>query len=98
MLLPTLKNERMEAVSNQRFIKAYNMASNTELRFPPDIMLHFYAYYKRATHKDGFYTPENNEDVYNGFKANALLQVENLSPAEAKNKYVEMVEKHIGKV
>ena len=74
------------------------MASNTKLRFPPDIMLHFYAYYKRATHKDGFYTPGNNKDIHNGFKANALLQVENLSQAEAKDKYVEMVEKFIGKV
>lgn len=98
MLLLTLKNQRMVAVSNQKFLKAYNMASNTELRFPPDIMLHFYAYYKRATQKDGFYTPRNNEDIYNGFKTNALLQVENLSQAEAKNKYVEMVEKHIGEV
>lgn len=88
----------MVAVSNQKFLKAYHLASNTDLRFPPDIMLQFYAYYKRATHKDGFYTPRNNEDVYNGFKTNALLQVENISQAEAKNKYVEMVEKFIGKV
>lgn len=72
------------------------MASNTELRFSPNIMLHFYAYYKCATHSDGFYTPRNDEDVYNGFKANALLQVENLSQAEAKSKYIGLVEKFIG--
>jgi diazepam-binding inhibitor (GABA receptor modulator, acyl-CoA-binding protein) len=74
------------------------MASNTELRFPQDIMLHFYAYYKRATQRNGFYSPGNEEDIRNGFKANALLQVKDLTKEEAKEKYIEMVEKHIGEV
>lgn len=88
----------MTEISDQKFYKAYEMASTTGLKFPPDVMLRFYAYYKRATHHDGFYNPGNGEDIRNGFKANALLQVENISQAEAKNKYVEMVEIHIGKV
>lgn len=88
----------MTEISDQKFYKAYEMASATGLKFPPDVMLRFYAYYKRATHRDGFYNPGNEEDIRNGFKANALLQVKNISQADAKNKYVEMVEKHIGKV
>lgn len=88
----------MTEISDQKFSKAYEMASNTHLKFPPDIMLHFYAYYKRATERDGFYTPRRDEDIRNGFKANALLQVKDLSKGEAKEKYIEMVEKYIGEV
>lgn len=88
----------MIEVTDHKFLKAYEMASNTDLRFPPDIMLHFYAYYKRATHEDGFYIPGKDEDIRNGFKANALLQVQDLSKEEAKVKYIQMVEKHIGEV
>jgi diazepam-binding inhibitor (GABA receptor modulator, acyl-CoA-binding protein) len=88
----------MTEVTDHKFLKAYEMASNTNLRFPPDIMLHFYAYYKHATQKNGFYSPAKEEDIRNGFKANALLQVKDLSQEEAKKKYIEMVEKHIGEV
>ncbi|HZJ35825.1 MAG TPA: acyl-CoA-binding protein [Gillisia sp.] len=88
----------MTKISDLKFLKAYEMASNTSLKFPPDIMLHFYAYYKRATQKNGFYTTANNEDLLSGFKANALLQVANLSQLDARNKYIEMVEEHIGKI
>jgi acyl-CoA-binding protein len=88
----------MTKITDIKFLKAYEMANNTSLKFPPDIMLHFYAYYKRATQKNGFYSTVNNEDLRSAFKANALLQVENLSQLEARNKYIEMVEKHIGKI
>jgi acyl-CoA-binding protein len=88
----------MTKIKDIKFLKAYEMASNTSLKFPPDIMLHFYAYYKRATQKSGFYSTTNNEDLQSGFKANALLQVEKLSQQEARDKYIEMVENHIGKI
>jgi acyl-CoA-binding protein len=88
----------MTEISDHKFLKAYEMACNTHLKFPPDVMLHFYAYYKRATLHNGFYIPENNADLRNGFKANALLQVKNMSQEQAKEKYVDMVEKYIGEV
>ena len=93
-----LKKYKMTEISDHRFSRAYEMACNTVLKFPPDIMLHFYAYYKKATQHNGIYRPGNEEDLRNGFKANALLQVENLSREEARIKYVEMVEKYIGEV
>jgi len=96
--LPILNKLKMTKIADIKFLKAYEMASNTSLKFPPDIMLHFYAYYKRATLKNGFYTAGNHEGLLSGFKANALLQVENLSQLEARAKYIEMVEKHIGKI
>lgn len=93
-----LKKYKMTEISDHRFSRAYEMACNTVLKFPPDIMLHFYAYYKKATQHNEIYCPGNEEDLRNGFKANALLQVENLTREEARIKYVEMVEKYIGEV
>ncbi len=89
---------KMTEISDCKFVKAYKMACQTHLKFPPDIMLHFYAYYKKATSHNGSYLPEKDQDIRSGFKANALLQVENLTQAEAKEKYVDMVEKYIGEV
>lgn len=88
----------MTGLLEDKFLKAYKMASTTKKRFPPDIMLHFYAYYKKATQNNGFYEPRNDHDLRNGFKANALLQIESLSQEEAREKYVEMVERYIGEV
>lgn len=87
------------AQENLRFLKAYEMACNTEQQFPPDVLLHFYALYKRATEKNGFYIPPSNTgDLKSAFKINALLQVKNLSKEEAEKKYIELVETHIGDV
>lgn len=88
----------MTDVSDRKFGKAYDMACTTNLKFPPDIMLTFYAYYKRATSQNGFYTPRQEKDIRNGFKANALLQVQDITKIEAREKYIEMVEKYIGEV
>lgn len=93
-----LKKNRMTEISDHKFTRAYEMACNTNVKLPPDIMLHFYAYYKKATLRDGIYSHKNQEDLRNGFKANALLQIENLTQKEAREKYIEMVEKYIGEV
>lgn len=78
------------------------MACRTDRKFPPDVMLQFYAYYKKGkkgSEGNEIYTPaRSQQDVLNGFKANALLQVENLTPQEAREKYIQMVEKYIGEV
>jgi len=84
---------------NSEFVKAYEMASSTDRQFPPDVLLHFYALYKRATEKNGFYIPPTNQgDLRSAFKINALVQVKNLSKKEAEKKYIELVESHIGEI
>jgi diazepam-binding inhibitor (GABA receptor modulator, acyl-CoA-binding protein) len=88
----------MADMTDERFAKAYEMASNTDEKFAYDTLLYFYAYYKRATQTEGPYTPEDKIEIRKGFKENALLQVEKLSQEEAKEKYIELVEKYIGKV
>lgn len=99
--MPMLKDKIMpkESKSTEKFLRAYKMASTTTEKFPPDIMLHFYAYYKRATEKNGFYLPPTNEgDLRGAFKINALVQVKDLTKQEAEERYIELVEEHIGKI
>lgn len=79
-----------------KFQEAYNKASRTSLKFPPDTMLKFYAYYKQATEHEGIYKPSGENEVKNAFKLNALLQVKGLSVLEAKKRYIELVDKEIG--
>ncbi len=87
------------AEENSRFLKAYEMASKTDQQFPPDVMLHFYALYKRATEKNGFYIPPTNHgDLRSAFKINALVQVKDISKKEAEEKYIELVEQYIGHI
>ncbi len=78
-----------------QFRKAYKKASTTTKKFPPDIMLKFYAYYKQATETEGIYKPKDRDEVRSAFKLNALLQVKGISSLEAKKKYIELVEEYI---
>jgi len=80
---------------NTAFEKAFNRACHTNIKLPPDIMLHLYAYYKQATNKVHFHTPSGNSEVRNAFKLNALFQIKSLSPDEAKLKYIDLVNKHL---
>ncbi|MEW7292521.1 acyl-CoA-binding protein [Aquimarina sp. 2304DJ70-9] len=80
---------------NIAFDKAYQRACNTKILLPPDIMLHFYAHYKQATHTEGFHNPSGDIDLRNAFKLNALFQVKNLTPKQAKLAYIELVNKYI---
>ncbi|WP_378186938.1 acyl-CoA-binding domain-containing protein [Aquimarina sp. W85] len=77
------------------FEKAFEKASNTNLKLPTDIMLHLYAHYKLATNTKGFYTPSGDSDLRNAFKLNALFQVKHLSQHEAKLKYIALVDQYI---
>jgi len=88
---------------DKRFEEAVNRASSTDLEFPPDLRLYFYAYYKRAM---GNHTPPehrhmeeelNGSTLINAFKMNALFQVKDTSTEEAKRKYIALVDKHIPK-
>ncbi len=79
---------------DKRFEKAFEIASKMTEKLPPDIMLQFYAYYKQATIDAPFYLPSGDNDVKNAFKLNAWFQVNSLSPKQAKEKYIELVEKY----
>lgn len=80
---------------DREFEKAYQKASTTSQKFPPDLMLMLYAYYKQATEHTGAYIPSGDNDVKNAFKLNALLQVKGMSTLDAKKAYIELVNKNI---
>jgi len=79
---------------DKRFKKAFKIASAMKEPLPPDIMLHFYAFYKIATNDGYMHLPSGNNTLRNGFKLNALFQFNHLSTDEAKVKYIELVEKY----
>ena len=57
--------------------------------FPADILLKLYAYYKKATNDYG--RPSSRKPLINAFKTNALFQAQDLTPDEAKQQYIDLV-------
>lgn len=60
--------------------------------FPADFLLRLYAYYKKATNDYG--RPNSRKPIINAFKTNALFQVKNITPDEAKEHYIELVKNY----
>jgi len=86
---------------DKRFEEAVKLASNPDLKFPPDIRLLFYAYYKRAMghhHKSAGIINSEEEALISGFKMNAIFQAKNISIEDAKKNYIKLVDVHISKV
>ena len=75
-----------------KFEKAFKIASDMTKKLPPDVMLKFYAYYKRATSDNTMVVPSGNNIVRNAFKLNAYFQLNNITVNESKQKYIDLVE------
>jgi acyl-CoA-binding protein len=60
--------------------------------FPADLLLKLYAYYKKATNDYG--KPKSKKPIINAFKTNALFQVQNVTEDEAKQAYIDLVDKY----
>ncbi len=86
-------NNRMDNL-DKRFKKAFEIASAMTEPLPPDVMLHFYAFYKIASNENNMHIPSGDSALRNGFKLNALFQFNHLSKDDAKIKYIELVEKY----
>ena len=69
------------------FINAYTQP------FPADLLLKLYAYYKIA--RKDFDHPGSRSELINAFKANALIQAQNIKPKEAMRRYIELVENEV---
>jgi len=78
---------------NKAFEEAFEKASGMTEQLPQDVMLNFYAYYKQATNGDNF-SFQNHHDGRNAFKFNAWMQLKGLTADEAKQKYIELVNKY----
>ncbi len=84
---------------HNRFLKAFKVANEMDnVQIPVDLRLKFYAYYKQATvHHTAFYSSNDPVELRNAFKMNALLQIKDLSPDDAKLAYIELVNDTIKK-
>ncbi|HBK70897.1 MAG TPA: acyl-CoA-binding protein [Flavobacteriaceae bacterium] len=77
---------------DEKFEKAFEIASTMTQKLPPDIMLKFYAYYKLATKGKMYESPSGKSPLRNAFKINAMFQLKSLNENEAKQKYIDLVE------
>jgi len=71
------------------FKDAFNKVSNSKKKQAPDIMLQLYAYYKQANFGNNI-PLESIPNVRNAFKFNAWMQLNGMSPDDAKKKYIEL--------
>ena len=78
-----------------KFKNAYLLASETDKKLPPDIMLQFYAYYKQATQGNDYKEGNDNQKLRNAFKLNAWFQLNHLTEDEAKKAYIKLVNKYL---
>jgi len=77
------------------FNKAFEISSSTTIKLPPDLMLVLYAYYKQATKGNNYEEPSGDVELRNAFKLNAWFQLSHLTEKEAKQGYIDFVNKYL---
>ncbi|XLS28297.1 acyl-CoA-binding protein [Flavobacteriaceae bacterium M23B6Z8] len=75
------------------FKNAVDKVNDYHEPLPADILLRLYAYYKIAN--KNFDNPRSRKPLINAFKTNALFQAKDVTEDEAKQKYIELVEKYV---
>ncbi|WP_430909450.1 acyl-CoA-binding protein [Maribacter sp. 2-571] len=80
-----MKNEKLHKL----FDEAVAYVNNYTEPLPADVLLKLYAYYKIANENENH--PGSKTPLINAFKANALIQAQNLEPKAAMTKYVKLV-------
>lgn len=60
---------------------------------PADLLLKLYAYYKKAN--KNLEHPGSKTPLINAFKANALVQAQDIEPEEAMVRYIELVDREV---
>jgi len=88
-LLTGMKNEKLYS----DFLEAVRLVNDYKKPIPADLLLKLYAYYKIAN--KNYNNPGSKTPLINAFKANALIQAQNIDREEAMALYVNLVEKVI---
>lgn len=86
------KNKKMPTDLDKEFEIAFNRISELKKAVAPDIMLKFYAYYKQASFGNKF-SFNSGLNVRSAFKFNAWMQLNGMSPEEAKKEYIKLANK-----
>lgn len=77
------------------FVEAFDRVSTTSQKFPPDVLLRFYALYKQGTKDKNYISSQGEHELISAFKSNALFQVQHLSIAEAKRQYIKTADYYL---
>ena len=88
-LLIGMKNDKL----NSEFLAAVQLVNDYKNPLPADLLLKLYAYYKIAN--KNYNNPGSKTPLINAFKANALIQAQNIDREEAMKLYVNLVQKEI---
>ncbi|WP_299164726.1 acyl-CoA-binding protein [uncultured Eudoraea sp.] len=75
------------------FLEAVQLVNDYKKPLPADLLLKLYAYYKIAN--KNYNNPGSKTPLINAFKANALIQAQNIDRKEAMDLYVNLVQKEI---
>ena len=87
-----MKNKKL----HKEFEEAVAYINNYNRLLPADLLLKLYAYYKIA--HNNYSNPGSKTPLINAFKANALIQAQDVSPEVAMQTYIELVENHVRKL
>lgn len=87
-----MKNEKL----HREFEEAVDYINNYTRLLPADLLLKLYAYYKIAN--QNFNNPGSKTPLINAFKANALIQAQDIHPEEAMREYIDLVKKEVKKL
>lgn len=87
-----MSNEKL----HKEFQEAVAYINNYDRLIPADLLLKLYAYYK-ISHKN-FNNPGSKTPLINAFKANALIQARDISPEEAMQAYIDLVNQEVKKL
>nr|WP_309756069.1 acyl-CoA-binding protein [Flavobacterium sp.] len=75
-----------------RFLEAVEIASEmTQASLPQDVQLRLYAYYKQATFGTLDLKQTSSYHLRDAFKTNAWMQISHLTPEQAKEHYIELI-------
>lgn len=75
------------------FQEAVAFVNKYEFPIPADILLKLYAYYKVAN--KNYNNPGSKTPLINAFKANALIQAQNINMEDAMKEYIKLVDKEL---
>jgi acyl-CoA-binding protein len=75
-----------------RFLVAVELASEmTQASLPQDVQLRLYAFYKQATFGTLDLKQTSSYHLRDAFKTNAWMQISHLTPEQAKEQYIEII-------
>jgi diazepam-binding inhibitor (GABA receptor modulating acyl-CoA-binding protein) len=84
-----MKNDKLYS----DFLNAVKQVNDYKKPLPADLLLKLYAYYKIAN--KNYNNPGSKTPLINAFKANALIQAQNIGREEAMELYINLVQKEI---